>query len=213
MKNTKSVCIFDFDGTLVDSMGGLADLAALLIEDHHGLTRQEARQKYLQTSGLPFHQQLEKIFPNHGLNKKVAEAFESRKKQQYLDQILFEETKTTLQELRSSGIKVGVSSNNFQKLVEEYIQKHSLELDLVLGFRQGFAKGEAHFKQVLKHFNVSVGEMLFVGDSLEDGREAKEFGIDFIARSGTFSAALFQEKFPGVRVIPHLKELIPILCK
>jgi len=213
MKNTKTLCVFDFDGTLVDSMGGLADLAASLIEVHHEIDKKEARKKYLESSGLPFHQQLEKIFPKHSLNKKVAEEFEAQKKEQYLNQVLFEETRPTLQELKANGIRVAVSSNNFQKLVEEYVKKHVLELDLVLGFREGFAKGNAHFHHAMQYFGASKKDILFVGDSLQDGHEAAESGIDFVGRVGTFSEALFQKTFPSAPVVSNLKELIPILCK
>ena len=55
--------VFDLDGTLIDTMGDYADKAAALIRDHYGTPKDEARRRYFETSGVPFEQQLEQIFP------------------------------------------------------------------------------------------------------------------------------------------------------
>ena len=56
--------LFDFDGTLVDTMGGYADLAGGLIhEAFPEITAEKGRELYIRTSGIPFIQQMELIRP------------------------------------------------------------------------------------------------------------------------------------------------------
>lgn len=210
----KSVCVFDFDGTLVDSMGGFADLAADLMAEHFDIDREKAREDYLRTSGLPFFQQLESLRSGDARNAKVAELFEAAKQADYFDRPFFSEVPEAIDQLQVHGIRAVVSSNNGQEIVEEYLQKKAKpRFDLVLGFKKNFAKGRAHFDKVLAHFGQEAKDMLFVGDSLHDAQQAVEFGVDFVGRVGTFSAAQFQAVHPGLRTVRGLDELTRVLCR
>ncbi|KAB2838978.1 HAD family hydrolase [bacterium] len=210
----KSVCVFDFDGTLVDSMGGFADLAAQLIAEAYEMPREEAREAYLRTSGLPFFQQLEVLFPGDVRNAATAAAFEARKQEDYFGRPFFADVPTAIAGLQERGLRAVVSSNNGQELVEAYLERRSKpRFDLVLGFKKGFAKGKAHFERVLAHFGLKASEMLFVGDSLHDARQALEFGVDFVGRVGTFRQEQFQQVHPRAATVRGLDELMGVLCK
>jgi phosphoglycolate phosphatase-like HAD superfamily hydrolase len=211
----KSVCLFDFDGTLVDSMGAFADLAAQLISKHYGREKTAAREAYLRTSGLPFFSQLEALFPNHPLNSGVARSFESGKQEGYWQAAFFPEVASTLKRLQETGIRTAISSNNGQELVDQFLRKRGATeyFDLVLGFRLGFSKGKDHFEAVLKHFRVGPDEVLFIGDSLHDAGKAKDFGLDFVGRVGTFSRERFQQEFPDLTVMDHFTGLGELLCR
>src|SRR6476619_728665 len=73
------VLLCDLDGTLIDSMPTLADLATEVIEERYGTPRILARALYLATCGLPFHQQLEEMFPEDARNAEASADFEARK--------------------------------------------------------------------------------------------------------------------------------------
>src|SRR5262249_60976340 len=62
LRPTPSVLLFDLDGTLVDTMQAIADLAAGVMARHFGVVERPARKLYLEPSGIPFQQQLEAIF-------------------------------------------------------------------------------------------------------------------------------------------------------
>ncbi|HEX5033568.1 MAG TPA: HAD hydrolase-like protein, partial [bacterium] len=115
---SKSVCVFDFDGTLVDSMSGFADLAAELMAEQFGLDRETARQDYLRTSGLPFFQQMETLRPGDSRNAEVAGRFEAAKQADYFERPYFSEVPAAIDELQEHGIRAVVSSNNGQEIVE-----------------------------------------------------------------------------------------------
>jgi beta-phosphoglucomutase-like phosphatase (HAD superfamily) len=63
LPTTKVIVMWDWDGTLADTMPAHADLAAMCINAHFGMNIPEARESYLKTTGIPFDRQLEKIFP------------------------------------------------------------------------------------------------------------------------------------------------------
>lgn len=207
----KKVVIFDLDGTLVDSMDSFADTAARVMPRYYAIDGPTARAKYLESSGRPFFEQLEVIFPTHPKNQEAAARFEDEKKKDYFSRPAFPDTRTTLAALRAKGYRVVVSSNNFQELVDQYLNHANIEVDLALGWQPGFAKGEDHFKRIESTFGITRRDMIFVGDSLHDGERAKLSGIDFVGKVGTFSLSAFTNAFPTASAITSLSELTRII--
>lgn len=208
---TPRAVIFDFDGTLVDSMSAFADIAGKVMAKHHGIDEATARQRYLETSGIPFFQQLEVIAPGNPNNAAAAEEFERLKLEGYFDEPLYQDTIKTLKQLRAQGVKVVVSSNNFQHLVDQFVERKGMTFDLVLGYQEGFDKGEAHFRRVEESLGVPRNRMTFVGDSIKDGERAIASGVSFIAKEGTFTRNEFRSEFPKARVIENLAELTKLI--
>lgn len=201
------VVVFDFDGTLVDSMSAFADIAARVMPRRHPVDAATARRLYLETSGLPFFQQLETLFPGDPANRATAEEFERAKIERYFDEPLCDGAAETVAHLRERGVKVAVSSNNFQGQVDRFVGQTGIAFDLVLGFRQGFAKGADHFRHIEETLGVPREAITFVGDSLKDGERARDCGVRFIGKTGIFTREQFSAKFPEARVISTLAEL------
>lgn len=204
----KTVWVFDFDGTLVDSMTHFADLASDVIHHHYGTAFAEAREQYRQTSGLPFVEQIARLYPGDARNAAAVAAFETRKAATYFDCPLFPDVRTALHTLRHRDCCVAISSNNAQALVEQYLAAHELPVDIVCGWAPNFAKGRAHFAHIVTITEQTAAEILFIGDSLKDAREAAEHGIDFVGRAGTFTADEFRADYPALPVVRSLTELV-----
>lgn len=108
------IVIFDFDGTIVDSMPRLADIAAGLINRYYGLSSKISRDLYIMTSGAPFVEQIEYMFPGKKENSEIVEEFERRKESELMNEPLFpeprkpwlpslsEETKSLFRQVTSS---------------------------------------------------------------------------------------------------------------
>jgi phosphoglycolate phosphatase-like HAD superfamily hydrolase len=206
------IVAFDFDGTVVDSMGGFADLASELLAREHGVTRAEGRGMYLRTSGLPFSEQLEELFPGDRRNRRLALEFEERKLAGFHARTYFPDVKPGLDFLRSLGLKLAVCSNNSQENVDTFVEAHreptGVTFDHVLGLRPGgFVKGRPHFDHLLAAEQATKDNLLLVGDSLKDVKKARAYGIRFLGRLGTFSNADFHLHFPGVPVVRSFHEL------
>lgn len=166
---------------------------------------------YYDTSGLPFFQQLEILFPDNSTNSSLAEEYEQRKLDGFFALDFFRDAKSTIDTLRTQKIKVAVCSNNFQENVDRFVENRSIEFDHVLGFREGFCKGKPHFDHVLAAEDATRDDMVFVGDSLKDGDMAIDFGVSFIGKTGIFSQADFKQRFPEIQVISSLSQLVDLL--
>jgi len=199
--------IFDFDGTIVNSMDNLADIAAEVIYSNFGLSKEMARELYLKTSGLPFYQQIEIIFPGNSKNKRVVENFETIKKRDFESHLLYDDAEETLIYLKSKGYITVVSSNNFQDIIEEYLKRHNIEFDSILGFGNGLAKGSSHIDYLISKFGLKREEILMVGDSLKDGELALDNGIGFIGKTGINTKQNFIDSFTDIRVIESLIDI------
>lgn len=204
--------IFDFDGTLVDSMSFLTDLATRLMKDAFHITGDEAKRVYLETSGLDFASQMELLFPDHPAKERVIRSFEAEKVEQIFSKPLFNDALHSLKYFRSREIKTFIVSGTKEEILSEYCKLKGLEdrVDEYYGFRPGFTKREQH-ALILENLNFQPEELLFVGDSLKDYYFAKEKGMQFMGVSGTFQKRDFRNR--GVPCIGCLAELVRVFEK
>jgi phosphoglycolate phosphatase len=203
--------MFDLDGTLIDTMGGFADLAAEIMEARHGLVAAEGRRRYMETSGIPFRHQLEVIHPGHRENDAASDEFETRKRAVCDAAVMTAQTVAALERMQRTGIKVIVSSNSAQHFVDEFQTREAFRFDLVLGFGNGLAKGKPHVDHTCERLGLGRDEILFCGDSLKDGELARACGIAFVGRLGTFTSDEFRRWDPAVRVVEDAHALAALL--
>ena len=183
--------------------------AVTLLMEHFSLSRNEARTKYRETTGLPFVQQMEIIFPNHGSNNVVVKKFEDMKLELIYEQRPFNDALDVLLRLKEKNYLLGISSGTIESIITTYLKK--IQFDIVndiMGFRPGFEKGKDHFDHVKKKYGLKSSQILFIGDSLHDAKRAKDNQIPFIGRIGMFSQVDFEKIIPNCTVIQELTEIL-----
>ena len=206
------VLLCDLDGTLIDTMPILADLATDVLAEVYGMKRDLGRDMYLATSGLPFIRQLDFICPGDARNPAASDLFESRKPARCSSARMTADTRRCLSELQRRGMEVAVSSNNGVANVAAFVEASEFPFDLVLGYDgKGLAKGRPHVQRAAETFGVTREQMLFVGDSLHDGEIAASEGLRFIGVAGTFSRERFALRFPGTPVVDRLADIVNLL--
>lgn len=210
MRNVRIV-VLDFDGTVADTMSYLTGLAAGLLVERYGMTPEEARRAYVDTTGLPFVQQMELLYPGDSRNMETVRLFEADKRESMKRFDFFPGVPDTIGGLRAAGLKVCVSSGSYRDIIVEFMEARGLEVDLIMGFRPGFEKGRDHFEFCIRRFGGDRRSTVFVGDSIKDGERAQDSGIGFIAKTGLVSREGFEARFPQAPVISTLTELPHIL--
>jgi len=204
------VLLCDLDGTLIDTMPVLADLATEVMADIYGTPRPLARELYLATCGLPFISQLGDIYPDDPRNQAASDRFEAEKPAHCRAARMPARTEAALAALRASGVRVAVSSNNGRENVENFAADSNFPFDLVMGYGNGLAKGRPHIQMIERVFGVGRAEMLFIGDSLHDGDIASRESIPFVGLAGTFSRESFQLRFPAFPVVSQFGDMLDL---
>ncbi len=163
------IIMHDWDGTDVDTMPSHANLAAKVIKKYFGTSLRKAREQYLETTGVPFDKQLEKIFPHSSKAKrdccaneyhfrKIGEVYERPK--------TFPSVKEALRVSSAVGFISIISSSTEENLINAwaYRKKLSQYFSAIYGREHG-TKTE-HIRIVEKMYPNCV--VFFLSDSVGD---------------------------------------------
>lgn len=211
MQNTRKAYLFDFDGTLVNTMWGFADIAGQVINKYHPeISFESGRRQYLETSGLPFFEQLGIILPGDPRNKEIAKEFEDTKISGFFRQHFEHDVRYAINSLRARGDLAAITSNNFQYLIDEFVSREGLVFDEILGFRENFTKGKQHFNYIIEKYDLVRTNVTFVGDSLKDAEKAIEAKVGFVGICGTFESEDFLKAYDNISTINNIKELLDL---
>lgn len=202
-----STVVFDLDGTLLDTMACLTDLAVDVICNGCGLSREVVRETYVATSGLPFREQLAIMLPRQIEQGAIHRDFERRKMRAMATVDFGPATLSALYALRSAGYRLAISSNTTQELVDRVQRTCEGVFDAALGCGAGLRKGRSHVREICKRLRCTPRDLVFVGDSLNDLRLAQEAGIAFVAKLGTFTREQFHACDAAVPCVNDVSEL------
>ena len=187
--------IFDFDGTIADTMPALTDLAVQLLSDNYDISTGEAHTRYRETTGMDFASQMEVIFPGHPRNREVVETFEARKPQLVLDKPLFPEVVATLKLFTARGIRQFICSSTRAEIVTEYVARQEIDglFDRCFGYEPSFEKGR-QVASILRDWRLDPDRVLFVSDSVRDYEFVKNKGVRFVGIRRMFDEREFRER-------------------
>ncbi len=204
--------LLDFDGTVIDSMPFLEKNAVSLLVRFYSFSQNEAKEKYRNTTGLPFIKQMEIIAPNNQQNEQVVNEFERMKLDLIYEQEPFKDALEVIREFKNQGYLIGISSGTIESIIIDYLRKKDFtSVDDILGFREGFEKGKDHFDFIKDKYSLMNSQIIFIGDSLHDAKRARDNNIQFIGRIGMFRSNEFQSIIPKCQLINELSELITVI--
>lgn len=183
----RGVVAFDLDGTILDSIGRISQLAGVTLHEAFGTLADEARIHYLATTGMPFEAQLAQLYPDVPAERRteVARGFHQRKIQEaYAGAQPFAEMPKVLKQLDRNGWTLVITTGAEREMAELILEREGLRFwfEEVLGSAQGTKR--EHVREYLRRY---PGVPLFlVGDSRFDMEAASSVpGVIALGRAAT----------------------------
>jgi phosphoglycolate phosphatase-like HAD superfamily hydrolase len=170
----RGVLAFDMDGTILDDIGLIGDLAGDVLNRAFGTPVEEGRRHYLATTGMPFEAQLAQLYPTAPpeLREQTARIFHQRKvKEAYADAGPFPEVPKLLKRLSAEGWTLVISTGAEREMADLMLEREGLRFwfEAVLGSGQGTKR-----EHLVEYQRRYPGAPIFlVGDSrfdMEAGR-------------------------------------------
>jgi len=196
LKN-KEIFIFDWDGTIFDSMDikvenfveTLTKLIGSGVNDR--MFRSRIRFLYEKYSGLPRKTLFENILREININSSMKKYsnfnrdFSRLNKTNLLKAEVFKDAGSFLNLLVKNKKNIFISSSMPQEELIFFTSK-KLNKDLrqnikgILGTENNFTKGKSHFKSIENDTGYKSEKFLFIGDDLYDYKLSRDAEVDFI---------------------------------
>jgi phosphoglycolate phosphatase-like HAD superfamily hydrolase len=217
------IVLFDWDGTLIDSLELKVHNAGVLFEQALHIPRIGVEAAYRQHSGIPRRQLFDAICRDSGLPaledekyEQLSERFSAANCAALCDPqtpgLVPPGTWQALERLRYQGVSLYVSSSAEAAEIRAIAAGLGLEkfFKEILGSTPGFAKGRQHVDYVLRKEAAAREQVLFVGDDPADIRIGKQAGVRTIAKTGTNTVEVLAREKPD-HFINSLDELLGLL--
>ena len=223
--NMSWVVLFDWDGTIINSLDLKIANAARLFHDALGIEPTKVATSYRWHSGIPRHQLFNAICADNGLPPLNPAQFQD------LSQRFTELNLTVLTNPQNSAIVPRGTVKALKKLMEQKIPLYisssatsqeihhiakSLNLESyfneILGSSPGFSKGREHILHVKSKQKTTLDRIVFVGDEPTDIQLGKSAGVHTIAIIGTHPREELLNAKPDY-IIQSMPELLNILDK
>ncbi|MFV1980036.1 MAG: HAD family hydrolase [Rhodothermia bacterium] len=210
--------LFDWDGTLVDSIPIKISNAAELFSRLFEADRGEVQDSYAEHSGVP-RRELFDLIALDCFGRRLTEPEFDRASSEFT--ALNRERIAARARLRSGSVEVLARLKEQGRLVFISTATTQDEIDPlaagfgvatfcteVLGSRPGFTKGPVHAAHVASRYGVQKHEMAGIGDDEHDMRLFSEAGITAVGITGTRSRPELEAAGADI-VIENLNEVAP----
>ena len=193
----KKLVIFDLDGTLLNTIGDLADAVDYVMRSRN--LPEHTNAEYRQMVGGGIKRLVERALPKElASNESYVEECVAQFRRYYVDNIdrhtiPYEGIPELLRKLQNEGVMLAVASNKFQHGTERLVAKFFGDIDFVAieGNREGapLKPNPEIIHNILRKANVGGEDAVMVGDSGIDIRTAIAADIDSIGVSWGFRFA------------------------
>ncbi|MBR6790427.1 MAG: HAD-IA family hydrolase [Oscillospiraceae bacterium] len=214
------LCIFDLDGTIIDSQEDLADSVNAGLRQE-GLPEHTV-EAFIRFVGNGVARMVKDAMPedvrdNEEIFSRVFDVFQKEYDARCLNKTYaYPGAPELLDELRANGVKLALLSNKLQAFTERIVRHYFGDrLDLIFGQREGIAKKPAPdgVFEIMRHFGVSAEETFFIGDSDVDVMTAKNAGIPCLGVSWGFRGREDLEKAGCELIADTMDEALQILTR
>lgn len=192
--------MFDWDGTLVDTLEVKIRNAGALFEETFGISHESVEAAYRRRSGLPRRQLFEGIIGELRLPalreesfQTLSQAFSERNQAAFnsmsREQLVPEDTLLALEVFSSKGYPLFVSSAAAKEEIRQVASALRIEhfFAAILGSEPAFSKGVDHLNYIRKKCNADLSQIVYIGDEPTDILLGREAGVLTVGKAGTYS--------------------------
>ena len=213
----KKLVIFDFDGTLFDSIDDVVISFNKALTQHNLPTLN--REEYIPCLGGNIDEIVSLVLGKNSTPENI-----NRVKKTYLNlynsskkhnTVPFAKTDEILKHLQDNNILLAINSNRLTYSLKEFVEKYFDDIDFVAVEGHNFSnpsKPDPYgVNKIIKKADVDRSEVVYVGDSSKDIETAKNAGIDCVlVKWGYGSQKDFEDSYP-LKVIDDIEDLSAIL--
>jgi phosphoglycolate phosphatase len=186
MQNNSKLIIFDFDGTLADTLGALMRICNRLAPEFGYQQIDEdrlANLKYLSSWEIIRFSKVA-LWKLPFLIKRVKEEFPGEIRNLKLFPGVIEVLKT----LKLQGYRLGIVSSNAEENIRALLHQNQIEhlFDFVTG-ASTFGKGKA-IDRLIKQYNYPKSDVIYIGDEIRDIQAARSISIRVVSVGWGFNA-------------------------
>lgn len=175
----KKTVIFDFDGTIVDSLETVVKIFNFHARDF-GLPKLK-KSEVENLRGMSYWQIIEKFQVPLIKIPFIITRVRSEIKNNLNEIALFPGIKETIHALKIKGYIIGMLTSNMEENVIIFLRKHQIkDFDFIHSESNIFGKGWA-LKKLLKKYKFRPEEVIYIGDEVRDIEACRENFIDSIA--------------------------------
>ncbi len=199
--------IFDFDGTLADSLPVVIRIAQELVPDvdlsekEVAMLRNMSARDIIKYSGIPYWRLLRLIIKGKRLLG------------QRLDELtVFPGIPEVLKGLHKQGYQISVVSSNTEATINKVLKREKIDsyVSGVYGNLGLFNKARA-FKTVLRDQKASPRDAVYVGDEVRDIEAAKRGGIPIISVTWGYNGEAILKKYHPTYMAHTPQQLLKII--
>ncbi len=204
----KSLIIFDWDGTLMDSVG-LIVAAMRYAAEKHGLTVTDDATKSI--IGIALVDAFPMLFPNDSDKYDELLATYSEYYVKHCDNDkLFEGIKELIQDLHAQGKTLAIATGKKRKGLQRVLPNSGIQAFFTVTKTADETAGKPNplmLEQILVETGTRIEDAVFIGDSIHDIRMANAIQMDSIAVSyGCEKADVLAKEHP-TRLVATINEL------
>ena len=202
--------IFDFDGTLADTLGeGVQIYNDLALQHGYTLIAPEDvdELRHLDTKGLLRHLGI----PKHKVPFHLATAMR-RLRTRIGNLPLVEGIREVLPTLRQRSKHMGILSSNVSQNIESFLKAHDIRNQFTFVSSIGKLSGKAkHLLAIARTFSLRPHEILYVGDEIRDLRAARKSRVDAVAVTWGLNSRESLARENPAYLIEHPRELLEVI--
>ena len=214
-----NACVFDLDGTLIDSLGDLAESCNDALSLYELPTHSVSEYRYFVGSGIQnlIKRSMGEKSSDEKLRISVSRAFNMIYAEKCLELTKpYKGISQLLSKLKANGIKIGVLSNKSDEFAKKIVDAlfEDDELDVVWGNKDSFPitpEPQALYA-LLNELGCKKENCLYIGDSDIDVITAKNADIDFCGVEWGFRGAEELHSAGADTIVKKPIEILDLVC-